>query len=204
VYDVDGSDISWRFKPLGDDDFSQIKIHQPAPFGSRLKIDVNVFDYDSNWTVTWRLDGVDKGRMYNYEALDPHANELYADHEKSWCRPTLTKHLFYGYLPTDYSNIEVFATDRFGRTHTCRYDASSGSLTSTDMQTLHIAVDNRILTIASTAAAASIDVYSASGRLCISQNDTCKVDLSALPDGIYIVRLRMSDGNRFVEKIILH
>lgn len=202
VYEADGADISWKFKALGDDQYGQITIHTPVPFGSRLKVDANIYDYDSNWSVTWKLDGVDKGRMYNYESLDPHANELYANHEKSWCRPALTKHLFYGYLTTGYNEIEVNATDRFGRTHSSKYNASSG-LSSVTAKTLHLSISDRILHINAEAIPASIEIYSASGQLCYSANNTCEMDLSALPTGAYVVKIATSDGSRNVEKIML-
>jgi len=202
VYDVDGSDISWQFKALGDDDYSQITIHEPAPFGSRLKVDVNVYDYDSHWSVSWKLDGVDKGRMYNYEALDPHANALYANHEKTWCRPALTKHLFYGYLTKDYSEVEVNATDRFGRTHTCKYGSSSG-LGTISSKNLHVSVADSILTVASEMPVSTIGLYTVSGSLCMTSTGISTMDVSALPAGAYVVKTIFDNGQSAVEKIIL-
>ena len=201
VYDIDGTDISWQFKPLGDDDYGQITIHEPVPFGKRLKTDVNVYDYDSNWSVSWKLDGVDKGRMYNYEALDPRANALYADHEKTWCRPAMTKHLFYGYLNEGYSEIEVNATDRFGRTHTQVFSASAG-ISSTRTDSIHVSVDNRILRVASESDIASVRVLGLSGAVC-AEGTTDSMDLSTLAAGVYVVKICMTDSSIVARKIAL-
>lgn len=44
-----------------------------------------------------------------------------------------------------------------------------------------------------------IDQY---GRLCYSKSNVTKLDMSNLPNGIYIVKVQTSDGKQFFEKII--
>ena len=203
LYDVDGTDISWIFRPLGDDSYGQITIHEPAPFGSRMKVDVNIYDYDSQWNVTWKLDGVDKGRMYNYEAFDPHANELYAEHEKTWCRPAKTKHMFYGYLPADYKKIEVNATDRFGRTHTRVYGEGAGISPVTTDSDIFVSLDGRMLSVASVSPVAAINVFSVAGHGCNMVENIAEMDLTALPSGVYVVEIRTENGGILIQKILL-
>lgn len=203
LYDVDGTDISWIFRPLGDDSYGQITIHEPAPFGSRMKVDVNIYDYDSQWNVTWKLDGVDKGRMYNYEAFDPHANELYAEHEKTWCRPAKTKHMFYGYLPADYKKIEVNATDRFGRTHTRVYGEGAGISPVTTDSDIFVSLDGRMLSVASVSPVAAINVFSVAGHGCNMVENIAEMDLTALPSGVYVVEIRTENGGILTQKILL-
>lgn len=203
VYDANGTDLSWQFKPLGDEKYGQITIHEPTPFGKRLKVDVNIYDYDSNWNVSWKLDGIDKGRMYNYEAYDPHANALYAEHEKSWCRPIMTKHMFYGYLTTDYNEIEVNATDRFGRTHSSKFSAESG-ISQTTIENISVSIDSRMLHVASIYAIDTIGIYDMSGSLRLTAEATADTDLSSLPLGVYVVKIALHDGRHIAQKVILH
>lgn len=139
--------------------------------------------------------------MYNYEALDPRANALYADHEKTWCRPAMTKHLFYCYLNEGYSEIEVNATDRFGRTHTQIFSASAG-ISSTRTDSIHVSVDNRILRVASESDIASVRVLGLSGAVC-AEGTTDSMDLSTLAAGVYVVKICMTDGSIVARKIAL-
>ncbi|MBO7460507.1 MAG: T9SS type A sorting domain-containing protein, partial [Bacteroidales bacterium] len=49
----------------------------------------------------------------------------------------------------------------------------------------------------------AIEIYSLDGRLVKSQiNNLSTIDLSSLPMGVYIVKIRMADGKEFAERII--
>lgn len=205
VYNVKGAGtLSWQFKPLGKTTDFQFCIHEPAPFGKKLKLDVNVFDYDSYWSVTWRLDGTDKGKMYNYEALDPHANELYAEHEKSWCRPAPTKHLFYGYLDADWSDVEVSATDRFGRTYTQTRTSGAGASETASVSDLHWFVDGKTLHVKAVPDVESIRIYDISGRQVLAAENAPATDLSPLRGGTYLVRITVAGYAPVVGKIVIN
>lgn len=195
--------LSWQFKPLGMTVDHQFCIHEPAPFGKKLKLDVNVFDYDSNWDVTWRLDGEDKGKMYNYEAYDPHANELYADHEKDWCRPALTKHMFYGYLPADYSEVEVNVSDRFGRKYTQTLVSPAGVADGVGAGAAYWFVDGDVLYVKTGSDIMSVDVYDISGRAALHAENMPATDLSTLREGTYIVRIVVAGQAPIVGKIVV-
>ncbi len=127
VYEVDGTDLRWRYQAAGHDADHQIRVFgrgadetAPDEFGA------NVWDWDPEWTVTWVEDGVRRGRMARRVGRDPRAVDLFEGDRPdrfSWIEPARTGHLFYAPVALDHGRLRVEATDRFGRTHSAALDA---------------------------------------------------------------------------------
>lgn len=120
VYEVKGGEISWYYKSTGKPKDYQLKIYkkgylQTAPD----EVVVNVWNWDSKWTVQWYEDGVLKGNMEQRVDYDPWTIELYKGDQlpkkHKWVDPTLTDHLFFAKPSAGAKKITVTATDRFGK-----------------------------------------------------------------------------------------
>jgi len=60
------------------------------------------------------------------------------------------------------------------------------------------------ITFSNNAKCRSIDIYSIDGRLMKSQNDSFnKINIANLTSGLYLIKVRMSDGKEFTEKIVV-
>ena len=71
VYEVDGSDLKWYFKPVGlskDHQFYAYRVGEDPE--KRDCIVANVWNYDSQWKVEWSENGVPKGAMERYTGHD--------------------------------------------------------------------------------------------------------------------------------------
>ena len=122
VYEINGSDVSWRYKATGHDFDHQIRAY---PIGTDPtapdEIVANVWDWDPEWTVVWYEDGDRRGAMARRVALDPLAAELHTGPDlpprRTWVEPYLTGHILYAPVSRRANEITVEATDRFGRVY---------------------------------------------------------------------------------------
>jgi hypothetical protein len=123
VYEIEGSDVRWRYKSTGFSPDHQLVIHPPGSDpASPEEIIVNVWDYDPSWTLVWYEDGERKGKLEMRRGRDPLAVKLY-DGEKlpprhTWVDPYVTDHLFRARPSGPGKKIVVEATDRWGRVAT--------------------------------------------------------------------------------------
>jgi len=129
VYEVDGTDISWRYKTTGEPADHQMRVYPPGADGSAPdEFVVNVWDADPEWTVLWFEDGVRRGEMERRVGVDPLSDTLHrgpdSPKKHAWIEPVPTGHLYYADVPGDVSRVRVEATDRFGRTYTGSLDRS--------------------------------------------------------------------------------
>lgn len=204
VYEAVGDSLCWQFKALGQSTDYQFKVYDPVPFGNNLKFDINIFDYDSNWNVTWKLDGVDKGKMFSYEAYDPYAYELYNNHEKTWCRPVKTTHMFYCTVPVTTRSMECNITDRFGRTFSKTYIMTPSGIKDMHKDNVNVypnPVSDYVIIEANTDIK-RIDLFNINGKLVSQIENTGFVNMSSLPSGHYIALISLDD-NRLVYKRII-
>jgi hypothetical protein len=125
IYEINGSDVRWRYKSTGFDPDHQLVLH---PVGSdpavAESIIANVWDYDPSWTVVWYEDGERKGKMEMRRGMDPRAVKLYAGDSlparHAWADPYVTDHLFVAKPSGPGKEIVVEATDRWGRVATAK------------------------------------------------------------------------------------
>ncbi|UCC81881.1 MAG: calcineurin-like phosphoesterase family protein [Gemmatimonadota bacterium] len=123
VYEVDGSQVSWRYKSTGHGFDHQIRAY---PHGANPEapdeIVANVWDWDPEWSVVWYEDGDRVGEMARRIGLDPLSVELHTGPDlpvrREWVEPVRTGHLFYAPASRDAHEIRIEATDRFGRVYT--------------------------------------------------------------------------------------
>jgi hypothetical protein len=129
VLEVDGTELSVRYKAAGKPDDYQMRIvfdaayhhHRPEALrdfrpgdllDGRLSIDelpaaqvvVNLFDGGPNSTVEFTLDGSEPVRMQRRRQIDPFTNELFlrhADVKKPWVEAVPSSHVWIGDLPDD-------------------------------------------------------------------------------------------------------
>lgn len=122
VYEVDGTDIRWRYQSTGQPADDQMRVY---PMGSDPtapdEIVANIWDADPAWTVVWYEDGIRKGEMARRTGTDPLSEDLHRGPDKpskrSWVDPLRTDHLYYAPASDEATDIHVEATDRFGRTY---------------------------------------------------------------------------------------
>lgn len=121
VFDIDGSNVKWYYKSVGEPQDFQLKIydqHDNPSFSGFLV--ANVWASDSSWRIEMRIDGGEPQTMTPFATLDPEAEALYSDVSKlehNWIHATPADHFFRAPLPEGAHRVEVTATDRFGRVY---------------------------------------------------------------------------------------
>jgi hypothetical protein len=122
VYEIRGSEVTWRYKATGHELDHQIRAY---PIGADLEapdeIVANVWDWDPEWTVLWYEDGERRGEMARRTARDPLSVKLHTGPDlpprRTWVEPVLTRHLFYAPASEAAREVRVEAIDRFGRVY---------------------------------------------------------------------------------------
>lgn len=127
VYEVNGEEISWRYKSTGEPADLQIRAYDRGTDPAALsEVIANVWDWDPAWTVVWYEDGIRKGKMEQRRGFDPLASQLYRGPEiprkHPWADPWQADHLFRAAITPSANEVRVEATDGFGRVYTavCR------------------------------------------------------------------------------------
>ena len=127
VYEVNGEDISWRYKATGEPADLQIRAYNRGTDPAALsEVIANVWDWDPAWTVVWYEDGIRKGKMEQRRGFDPLASQLYrgpdVPRKHPWADPWQADHLFRAAITPSANEVRIEATDGFGRVYTavCR------------------------------------------------------------------------------------
>ncbi|WP_089320038.1 calcineurin-like phosphoesterase C-terminal domain-containing protein [Pontibacter ummariensis] len=118
VYEVNGSDVQWYYKPTGFGKEHQLRIYPVGAVPEKPEhLAVNVWNWDQAWKVEWFEDGKKMGEMQREIALDPLSVELHAGTAKpakhKWVEPQLTDHLFFAKPSASAERLTVQVTDRF-------------------------------------------------------------------------------------------
>ena len=130
VYEVDGTDIQWRYQSTGHDADHQMRLYPAGSDPSAPdELIANVWDADDGWTIVWYEDGIRKGEMARRTGTDPLSEELHRGEDlperRPWVDPVPTDHLFYAPVSDAAETVRVEATDRFGRTYAATLDAAA-------------------------------------------------------------------------------
>ncbi|MES2829578.1 MAG: calcineurin-like phosphoesterase family protein [Bacteroidota bacterium] len=117
VYEVDGNDLKWFYKPTG-----LPKEHQISAYVDELtnqkRLLVNVWNWDPEWKVEYSLDGVMMGSLAQQTGNDPVAVKLNSEGKpakgRAFPKPTQTDHLFMAHFKPEVKDVKIMVTDRFG------------------------------------------------------------------------------------------
>jgi hypothetical protein len=125
VYEVDGTDITWRYKATGESVDHQMRLYAPGSDPrAPTELVANIWNWDPEWAVRWYADGRPRGIMANRIGFDPWSVELHTGEDlpprRPWVDPVPTNHLFYAPVEPGTRTVTVEATDRFGRTYSER------------------------------------------------------------------------------------
>ncbi len=122
VYEVDGTEVRWRYKATGHGADHQMRAYLPgADPRAPQELVANVWDADEEWTVLWYEDGERRGRMARRIGFDPVSLRIHPGDElpprRTWVDP-FPRWLYYAPASPEAREIRVAATDRYGRTYT--------------------------------------------------------------------------------------
>jgi len=125
IYEVDGSEITWRYKATGLGADHQLRAYgRGADPASPGEIVANVWDADEDWVVTWYEGGDRRGSMTRRTGEDPRSVREHTGPElperRSWVDPYPTAHLYHAPVPSGHGVITVEAIDRFGRVYSAK------------------------------------------------------------------------------------
>jgi hypothetical protein len=124
VYKVKGTELSWHYQSTGESADHQMKIFIDDINGQK-QLQVNIWNYDSEWKTEYEADGNNKGSLEQVEAFDPlaYATLLGPDLPKprGFAEPRKTEHIFKAIVPATTKEIKVIATDRFGKKYTATH-----------------------------------------------------------------------------------
>ncbi len=201
IYEVSGNDISWKFKPTEKDaDKNMFRIYEPGQFDdSKIPapqddkvVEVNVWDWDEDWTVTWSLDGVEQGDVPRYESYrDPMASFNYDNipTHPNWGAVD-TYHMFHCDVPSTGSEVKVTVQDPFGRklSKTIYLESDPGSVASV------VADDTDVV---------STEIFNLAGIRVLDIKGYPQTETLRLPAGIYLMLTHKADGTTRTEKITL-
>jgi len=119
VYEVNGTDLTWYYKPVGNEQNFQSTIFIQRNETGAQELVANVWNYDPSWKVEWETDGQLQGALSATEGYDPLAVVLYKGDQlpagRPFVEPKKTKHLFKTIIPEGVQAVKVKVTDRFGR-----------------------------------------------------------------------------------------
>jgi len=117
IYEVDGTEIKWHYKSVGQSKEFQIRAMVEKDNEER-ELFANIWNWDSAWKVEWQIDGINKGILPRVKDFDPLAVALYKGDQLPRTRPFVephkTDHIFKARVAATVGEIKILATDRFG------------------------------------------------------------------------------------------
>lgn len=128
VYEVDGTDIRWRYKAVGMDPKVQFSAFETGADPARPEcIIANVWNYDPKWKVEWYENGEYKGEMTRFRGWDRNiVNDVENRREKEFSWKYVgagpCEHMFCATPSYCGAPVEIRVTDRFGEVYTWTND----------------------------------------------------------------------------------
>jgi hypothetical protein len=118
VYEVDGSEVKWFHKSVGQAKDHQFRIYPVGAVKENPEaFSVNVWNWDPQWKVEWLEDGKSMGAMQQQLSFDPLSVALHAGAQlpakHPWVDPVLTDHMFFAKPSASSKVITIQVTDRF-------------------------------------------------------------------------------------------
>jgi hypothetical protein len=126
IYDVRGEELRWTYKATGQPRDHQVRLYAPGSDTTAPdEIVANVWNWDPKWQVEWVADGEPRGPMARRVGFDPMSLQMHSGPtrpaKRGWIEPAPTDHLFYAPVASGTREVQVRATDRFGRTFTAEW-----------------------------------------------------------------------------------
>lgn len=120
VYEVDGNDLTWYYKPTGLDRNYQYS-YDIQDLTAQKRLIVNVWNWDEQWKVEWWGNNKFMGALEQTKGYDPQTVRLYKGDKlpssRSWVEPKRTEHLFMAHIDPGITSIKIKVTDRFGNVY---------------------------------------------------------------------------------------
>jgi hypothetical protein len=125
IFDVAGDDVRWTYKSTGRPKAEQMRVYPPGTDSDAPgDVIVNVWEWDSRWTLAWYEQGERRGALRQSRGLDPLSRQLHSGPtlpaKHTWVDPWTTDHLFRFTPAAGATDIVVEGTDPWGRTYTGR------------------------------------------------------------------------------------
>jgi hypothetical protein len=118
VYHVKGNQLSWHYQSTGLEISEQMRTYIHDIDEKSKLLQVNIWNYDPQWTNTYWIDGQLMGSLTQFEGMDPLAYNNLLGPEKpkprGFAEPKITNHLFKANIPITAKEIKIEAKDRFG------------------------------------------------------------------------------------------
>ena len=141
VVEVKGNTATWYYKATGHDSDYQFRVYKPNEFKSQADyLVVNVWDWDPTYQVTWSENGIEKGRMEQFDDEDqdyidmhgkpsgvekPGVMEAFDDEDQDYITMKEgkatgyhTSHLFRCHPSAGVKDVQIKVINRFGETFT--------------------------------------------------------------------------------------
>ena len=109
-----GNAATWYYKATGHDSDYQFRVYKPNEFKSQADyLVVNVWDWDPTYQVTWSENGIEKGRMEQFDDEDQDYIDMHG-------KPSgyHTSHLFRCHPSAGVKDVQIKVINRFGETFT--------------------------------------------------------------------------------------
>jgi hypothetical protein len=117
VYEVNGNDLKWYYKPTGLSRAHQISLTVDT-LTNQKRLLANIWNWDPKWKIEYELDGKNMGSLEQQTGNDPQTVKLNAAGKpakgRAFPKPTQTDHLFMAHFKPEVKQVKVIATDRFG------------------------------------------------------------------------------------------
>lgn len=117
VYEVDGTNLKWYYKPTGLSKEVQLTIYVDE-LNRQKRLLVNVWNWDPQWKIEYIIDGKPMGAPEMQQGFDPQAVKLYKGENmpatRHFVEPTQTSHLFMAHFEPKVKKVNVVVIDRFG------------------------------------------------------------------------------------------
>ncbi len=127
IFEIDGTNVTWKYRAYEypDKQFSVFKSEERAPqLRPSNELLVNVWDWDSGWTVNWSEDnGMTFKAMTRYTArtYDPVAFEYFGAADdttfppgRTWIEASPTDHIFTSVPSVGTTKVIIKVTNHFG------------------------------------------------------------------------------------------
>lgn len=112
--------LSWHYQAIGEESSHQFRLYNPGAHPDfPEEYCVNIWNWDPEWKVYWKENGVRMGEARQEVTYDPKAIQLFtnrpADAKHPWISPQRNAHMFFFHPNSTQKTVEIEVIDRFGQ-----------------------------------------------------------------------------------------